>query len=113
MRRTIFESLARDVPDGIDELMGAQMRATKKLIGEGDFDNRFDDRAHVLAVLAAHERAVIEGVPHKELLVYDVAEGWEPLCAFLGVDVPDAPFPRTNTTDEFRQMAGLDPPPPT
>ena len=29
----------------------------------------------------------------RQLLVYDVRHGWPPLCAFLGMDVPSAPFP--------------------
>jgi hypothetical protein len=49
-------------------------------------------------------------VPAEQLLVYDVAEGWEPLCAFLDLPVPDQPFPRTNSTAEFRQWTGLDRP---
>jgi Sulfotransferase domain len=32
-------------------------------------------------------------VPADRLLVYEVTHGWEPLCAFLGVPVPDEPFP--------------------
>ncbi len=32
-----------------------------------------------------------------------MTEGWEPLCGFLEVPVPDLPFPRTNTSDEFRK----------
>jgi len=41
-------------------------------------------------------------VPPERLLVYDTPQGWEPLCAFLGVPVPDVPFPKTNSTEEFR-----------
>jgi hypothetical protein len=41
------------------------------------------------------------------LLVYEVAQGWEPLCKFLDVAVPDEPFPRVNSKDEFRARAGL------
>ena len=37
------------------------------------------------------------------LLVYEIREGWEPLCAFLGVPVPEGkPFPRLNDAAEFR-----------
>ena len=42
----------------------------------------------------------------------DVAEGWEPLCAFLGKAVPDAPFPRTNATHQFWESVGDVMPPP-
>jgi hypothetical protein len=37
-------------------------------------------------------------------LVYEVKEGWEPLCDFLGVEAPDKPFPHLNDTDTFRKM---------
>ena len=35
-------------------------------------------------------------MPADRLLVFDVKQGWEPLCAFLGVLVPDTPFPHVN-----------------
>ena len=35
-------------------------------------------------------------VPKDKLLVYNVSDGWEPLCQFLGKDVPDCPFPHKN-----------------
>jgi Sulfotransferase domain len=48
-----------------------------------------------------YQDEVRETVPADRLLVWSVQEGWEPLCAFLEVDVPDAPFPRTNDSAEF------------
>jgi Sulfotransferase domain len=37
--------------------------------------------------------------------VYEVKEGWEPLCDFLGVEAPkDEPFPHLNDADSFRKM---------
>ncbi len=35
-------------------------------------------------------------VPREKLLIMDLKEGWEPLCKFLSVDVPDEPLPRAN-----------------
>lgn len=35
-------------------------------------------------------------MPKDQLLEMDLSEGWEPLCKFLGVPVPDEPFPRAN-----------------
>lgn len=66
------------------------------------------DRAGVVEAYLRYEADVRATVPERELLVYEVGEGWEPLCRFLGVEVPDAPFPRTNSTAEFRAMFGLD-----
>lgn len=49
----------------------------------------------------AHNKAVQDLIPPKQLLVYQVKEGWEPLCNFLGVDIPQEEFPRTNNREEF------------
>ena len=40
-------------------------------------------------------------IPKSQLLVFDVREGWEPLCSFLDVPVPEEPFPRGNDTQEM------------
>jgi hypothetical protein len=45
--------------------------------------------------------AVRAAIPQDRLLVFDVKDGWAPLCAFLGVPVPGKPFPRSNSREEF------------
>ena len=47
------------------------------------------------------QRAVKRTVPPERLLVWEVTEGWEPLCEFLEVDVPDEPLPHANDRDTF------------
>ena len=59
------------------------------------------DRAGLIAAFVAHKEAVEAAIPADRLLVYEVKEGWAPLCAFLGLPVPDEPFPRTNDRAEF------------
>ena len=66
------------------------------------FDDRLDDETHVIEVLEAHNAAVMKAFPPSRLLVYQVADGWPKLCAFLGVPVPAEPYPHSNTTEEFR-----------
>ena len=44
---------------------------------------------------------VRQSVPAERLLVWSPADGWEPLCEFLEVPVPDMPFPRVNDSREF------------
>jgi hypothetical protein len=41
-------------------------------------------------------------VPSDRLLVWSVSQGWEPLCDFLEVPVPDIPFPHLNDSKEFK-----------
>jgi hypothetical protein len=72
-----------------------------ELIWDGLFGGRMDDKDHVIGVYLAHNRRVREVVPRERLLVFEAAQGWEPLCAFLGCRVPDEPYPRVNSTEEF------------
>ena len=46
---------------------------------------------------------VKSNIPSDRLLVWSVQEGWEPLCEFLGVPVPDQPFPRLNDSKVFSE----------
>jgi len=40
-------------------------------------------------------------VPKDQLLVYNVKQGWEPLCKFLDIPVPNVPMPRVNDKQQF------------
>lgn len=59
------------------------------------------DRDGLMKVFVAHNAAVRAAIPADRLLVYQVRDGWGPLCEFLGAPVPDEPFPRTNKREEF------------
>ena len=54
------------------------------------------ERDSSIALFNAHIAAVKATVPADKLLVFSVDQGWGPLCAFLGVAVPDEPFPHVN-----------------
>ncbi|CAK8680230.1 unnamed protein product [Clavelina lepadiformis] len=43
-----------------------------------------------------HYADVIQNAPKDKLLVYNLKEGWEPLCKFLNKPVPDKQFPHAN-----------------
>ncbi len=58
-------------------------------------------RDALIEAFVAHNEAVKRAIPADQLLVFQVKEGWEPLCEFLGKPVPSDPFPRTNDTAEF------------
>jgi hypothetical protein len=77
-------------------------RMVDALVWKRTFDGRFEDRDHAIAVFERHNREVQERVPADRLLVFDVAQGWEPLCRFLGVDVPAGQdFPHLNDRGAF------------
>jgi Sulfotransferase domain len=74
-----------------------------EIIWRGTFDGRFEDMTYAIGVFERHSAEVQRCVPENRLLVYDVKAGWEPLCEFLRVEVPDEPFPRTNDTAQMRR----------
>ena len=59
------------------------------------------DRAFMTDWYRRRNEEVIASLPPERLLVFHPKEGWEPLCEFLGVPVPDGPFPRVNSRDEL------------
>ena len=75
-----------------------------QVVWQGVFQGRFLDRTYALQVFADNVAEVQRVVPADRLLVYDVKEGWEPLCRFLGVSVPDQPFPRSNDAAERKGL---------
>jgi len=62
------------------------------------------DREGLINGFIAHNKAVREIIPEEQLLVFQVKEGWEPLCKFLNVPAPEEPFPRTNNREEFWEL---------
>jgi hypothetical protein len=75
------------------------------LIWQGTFGGAFEDRERAIAIYEAHNRAVQERVPAHRLLVFDVRDGWDPLCRFLGAPIPaDTPFPHLNDSASFIEM---------
>jgi hypothetical protein len=59
------------------------------------------DAASSIAAFEAHNERVRREVPAARLLEFRASEGWEPLCAALGVAAPEAPYPRVNSREEF------------
>lgn len=51
-----------------------------------------------------HNQAVKAAVPRGNLLIFNVKEGWEPLCQFLGKPIPQEPFPKVFDTKEYREV---------
>jgi hypothetical protein len=68
------------------------------------FGGDLHDRERMIAAYERHNAEVRRSVPAERLLVYELARGWEPLCRFLGIAMPDQPFPQSNTTEEFLRM---------
>ena len=98
--QTIYQLIAQK-DEGPDE-MRAWLDMCSEIIAANGFPVGLDE-AGLMHAFNAHTDAVQAAIPPQQLLVYQVKEGWEPLCEFLGVPVPTPaePFPRTNDRAEF------------
>lgn len=98
---TIYRSLSAS-GDEEDPTRQAQRSMARTVVLDRIFGGKFDERAHAIGVYQRHVGEVKRTIPPDRLLVYDVAEGWKPLCSFLDRPVPTDTFPRVNTTAEFK-----------
>jgi hypothetical protein len=90
--------------DSDDPMMRRRSEMVFAVVWDGLFGGRMDDKAHVIDVYLKHNQQVKDEVPPEKLLVFESSQGWAPLCGFLGVPVPDEPYPRVNTTEDFKAM---------
>ena len=95
---TIYQPMKWPVPEGVPEIVRLQNEMVRKAILTETFDNRFEDKAFAIEVFKRHNQEVRDTIDPARLLVFDVKEGWAPLCRFLEVPIPDEPFPRLNDT---------------
>ena len=94
-----YDSIQATIFSLPDEQSSALVR---DIVSSRTFNDRLSDRAYCQGVFTQHNDAVRATIAPDRLLVFDVKQGWEPLCAFLGVPVPaDEPFPRVNEAASF------------
>ncbi|CDS08323.1 hypothetical protein LRAMOSA02271 [Lichtheimia ramosa] len=64
--------------------------------------DKFNDEEAIKAMYNAHVAWVKENVPSERLYIMQLGEGWEGLCKFLDVPVPDVPYPSANNSKSFQ-----------
>jgi hypothetical protein len=72
------------------------------LIARRVFEGRPNDRSHAISCYEANVRAVKESVPAERLIIHNLGDGWDSLCAHLDVPLPSIPFPNRNSTAQIR-----------
>jgi hypothetical protein len=95
---TIYKALAGR--DGAPPPMKPWLEMVVGVLRKAGFADGLD-AAQLKQAFKAHNDAVKAAIPAHQLLTYQAKDGWEPLCAFLGVPAPSEPFPRTNDRVEF------------
>jgi len=70
----------------------------------GAFTPDINDRDSCIAAFHRHYDHVRGTAPRDRLLEWRPGDGWEPICSALGLKMPEEPFPRTNTREEYAAM---------
>lgn len=68
------------------------------------FNGCFHIKEQAEKVFYRHHQEVKKSIPNNDLLIYNVAEGWKPLCQFLNLPIPDITFPHLNKKEDFHSM---------
>jgi len=92
-------------------MMGSKfIRCVDGIIWNGTFEGKFLEKEFAVEKYLERIEAVKKNVPSEDLLIFNVKQGWEPLCRFLRKEVPidpntglAMPFPAFNSTDDFQK----------
>lgn len=73
------------------------------------FSAELGNRDAMISAYKQHNDAVRAAIPADRLLEWSPEQGWGPICERLELEMPDEPFPVTNSTEEWRAMLGAAP----
>ena len=103
---TIF-NVASSIPPWVRFLFPHAERLAlmiEKTVWQNELGGKFQDREYALNFFEQRLKQVKAAVPQEKLLVHAARDGWEPLCAFLEVGVPNIPYPRLNESAKIKRF---------
>lgn len=106
---SILKTIAQKLQDRhlvSDSNVRERLEVSNSLVNDGLFDGEIADPVRAKSVFQQHIQTVTNTIAPERLLVFDVAEGWGPLCRFLQLPEPNVPFPRRNTSTGFTLSEG-------
>ena len=80
------------------------VKFAKSSIFGGLLQGKFEDKAAAEKIFNQWMEDVKATVPADKLLIFEVKDGWGPLCKFLGVPEPSEPIPHLNKKENFKEM---------
>ncbi len=107
-----YKSMVKTVLPVMENPLGEKGSATWlrrmtsiKLIRNDTFNGMgLTDSKATIQRFEQHNKEVMATFGSERLLVFQAQDGWGPLCNFLGVPVPDVPFPHSNSASQFPQQ---------
>jgi hypothetical protein len=100
LKRILFLHLLIPFKPELKQLY-AVWRFQDQMLWGKTFKGRFHDKKFAIDIFNKHIEEVKKNVPSERLLIYNIKEGWKPLCDFLQVPRPDAEFPHVNDSSSF------------
>ena len=99
-----FESTQDTIfaPHWIEHLRSIEMGKFIQLTVNDYLQDRMHDREHLIRRFNEHIEDVKRSIPASRLLVFNVKEGWGPLCDFLELPEPDTELPYVNDTEAMK-----------
>lgn len=102
-----YESMKETVAEVVSDESDSPISMIRKVFFERYLEGRFGDRDYAISRFEKYCEEVEEAIPLKRLLIYEVSDGWEPLCEFLNKSIPPDLFPMKNTRSQFRNSNKL------
>ena len=108
VKNTIHHAATSRTPEdyaALPEHMQRTFKMASTVVMDGALGDRerFADEEAMKASFNNHNEWVKKTIPADRLLVLQLGEGWDRLCEFLGKPVPDVSYPRSNSTESFRE----------
>ena len=102
--KTILMVLSEAGSGDVNHEMRTIPEMAHAIVAEQTFGSKCDDKIAALNAFDKRAKDVVSSISPDRLLLFEVTDGWEPLCDFLDVPVPDQIFPRSNNLDAFVEM---------
>ena len=102
--------VSKSVPSWLLFLLRPQKRlleAINTIVWQNTFHGKASDPDYAKQIFREHNQAVIKQVPADRLLVFEAQDGWEPLCRFLEVPIPEEEYPHLNDTAQMQKSIRL------
>ena len=78
---------------------------SNKAIWDNYFEGKFDNKNYAIRRFHQHIEEVKKVIPKQQLLIFEAKDGWNPLCKFLGKEIPSEPYPNSNKKADFHTWA--------
>ncbi len=75
----------------------------EKTIWQGEFSGQFEDKGAAIQVFNERIETIKKMFPPERLLIHTSKDGWEPLCEFLDVEIPETPYPWVNDSAKIKR----------